>query len=187
MRHAQIYQTCSAIIVAGGFASAEIASRVLDRYPGSAFAWYLNLALFRPFEQARAVGSPLNFLIGPMMLDLAVILVLVALATGLVRSRLGIALVTHLAFAATVDVARAWMTSDWTGELSLMTVQGRSGAGTCLISVLLVVSGLGCVLSHLTFAKAIHADARDALPGSRHTRIGAALAPIPERSMPVPS
>ncbi|MFD0935773.1 hypothetical protein ACFQ12_11350, partial [Methylobacterium trifolii] len=66
-------QTFGSLTVIGAFAAAEAAAAFLSLHPGSEAAWYLNLAVFRPFELARAETSPLRGLFGPAALPGAVL------------------------------------------------------------------------------------------------------------------
>ena len=102
-------QTCGSIVVFGAVGASEAAARFLDACPGSALAWYLNLELFRPFEAARAETSPLRYLFGPSALSVDLWLLVLILAMGAARCRLGGAVFANLAFVAAAALSYVWL------------------------------------------------------------------------------
>lgn len=167
MPRASTIQTCSSLLVLATFALSEAAAMLLDANPGSALAWSLNLTVFAPFEQARTVPSMLGPLNGPTTLAYVTLLALLALAAWAVRFRLGVALIAHGALYASVGLARAWLTVRSGGAMSLSALHGRDICGTCLVALLLVVSGIACAAGHAAFLSTIHSERRvPRFPGS---------------------
>lgn len=143
-------QTLGSLVVPASLVLAELAVRALNAFPGSPTAWYMSLAVFAPLEQARAVPSPLAHLLGHTALPELLLLMLLPIAVHLVQFRLGVALLTHLSFAASLIVARGWIL-DPNGTVVPHLVYVREGGGTCLVAVLIVASGFACAVCHLSF------------------------------------
>lgn len=143
-------QTLGSLVVPASLVLAELAVRALDAFPSSPTAWYVSLAVFAPLEQARAVPSPLARFLGHTALTELLLLMLLPIAVHLVRFRLGVAVLAHLSFAASLIVARGWIL-DPNGTVAPHLVYVREGGGTCLVAVLIVTSGLACALCHLSF------------------------------------
>lgn len=150
MRTALDIQTGGSIVVLGCFAVSEASAGLLDRYPGSAFVWYLNVGLFRIFETARAETSPLNALFSPWALELALVGLGLAIVFRMMRFRFGVALLANISFLAAMALARcAHMGGAWASrtassdaivpELALLTLLlGSSSAAflACHVSFL---------------------------------------------------
>jgi len=156
MARALMAQTLGSALVPGCFLVSQGAQRLLDAVPSSATAWYLNLAVFAPFEEVRAVPSLLTaFLDRAGATELALVLLLVA-AVQLVRFRLGVAFLAHLAFGASLLVAQAWV-MDHQGVIAPELLLTRAAGGTALVALLLAMTGLACALGHATFVRDIMA------------------------------
>lgn len=154
MARSLLAQTLGSAVVPGSFVLAQAAQRLLDAYPSSATAWYLNLAVFAPLQDVRGVPSLLATVLDrTSATEFALILLLMA-AVQIVRFRLGVALFAHLAFAASLLVARAW-TADLHGAMSPWVLQTREAGGTALVALLLAATGLACAVSHASFILAI--------------------------------
>jgi len=150
-------QTAGSLLVIGAFAAAEASAWALSAWPGSAWLWYLDLELFRPFELARAEGSPLRILFGPASLSLAAALAAVTLLAR--RWHLGSALIANLCFVGTLALVYGWL--DGTGSLkaaSLGAVIVRPRVDLVLVLLMSAASFAGCVLSHASFARRIGRD-----------------------------
>jgi hypothetical protein len=143
-------QTLGSALVPGAVLLSQAALRILDAFPSSATAWYLHLAVFAPLQQVRAAPSPLALLLDRAGTAEFVLLLLLIGAVRIVRFRLGVALLTHLAFAASLLVARAWM-MDLHGSVAPGLLLVREGSGTALVALLLAGTGLACILGHLSF------------------------------------
>lgn len=150
MRRSLTAQTLGSLAVPVSLVLAEIAVRALNAFPGSPTAWYVSLAVFAPLEQARAVPSLLARLLDHTALAELLVLLLLPIAVHFARFRLGVALLAHLSFAASVIVARAWIL-DPNGAVTPRLLFAREGSGTCLVVALIVASGLACALCHLSF------------------------------------
>lgn len=168
MPYLLMIQTVGSITVPISIICADFAVRLIDAFPGSSAAWYLHLAVFAPLERASAVPSPLSLLLDRAALTGSVLLMLLAICVHLVRFRLGLALLAHLAFAASALVARAWM-ADVNGAVTPSLLLVREEGGTTLVAMLLAATGLACALSHATFVVAILRE-----PGGRRASLAAA-------------
>jgi len=176
MARALMAQTLGSALVPGCFLVSQGAQRLLDAVPSSATAWYLNLAVFAPLQEVRAVPSLLA-----AFLDRAgateFVLVLLLLATvQLARFRLGVAFLAHLAFGASLLVAQAWVT-DHHGAIALGLLLTREASGTALVAILLTLTGLACALGHAAFVLAIMGDEGGARR-ARPERGGAPASPL---------
>lgn len=147
-------QTLGSALVPGCLVLSEAAGRLLDAFPSSATAWYLVLAVFAPLEQVRAVPSPLATVLDRAALTEFLIVLLLIGAVQTVRFRFGVAVLAHLAFAASLSVARAWV-MDPHGSVAPGLLLVREASGTALVAILLTASGLACALSHVGFILAI--------------------------------
>lgn len=150
MARSLMAQTLGSAVVPGSFVLAQAAQRLLDAYPSSATAWYLNLAVFAPLQDVRALPSLLATVLDRVSATEFVLIVLLMAALQIVRFRLGVALFAHLAFTVSLLVARAWM-ADLHGAMSPWVLHTREAGGTALVAVLLAATGLACALSHVSF------------------------------------
>lgn len=160
-------QTFGSIVVIGAFAAAEAASAYLAASPGSQLAWYLNLAVFRPFEVARAETSPLHVLFGPAALPTATGLLLVTLAVRAIRFRFGIAAIANVCFACTAALVHAWL--DDGGVLrstSLMPIAALDRPDLAVVAVMMASSVLAFAASHVSFVRRIRSDRSPRAPAS---------------------
>lgn len=151
-------QTAATLGIVAAFAAAEACAAYLDAHPASALAWYLTLEVFRPFELARAVTSPLRFLFGPAALPGALAAAAIVLACHRARFRLGTALCANLAFGGAL--ALAWSVSQAGGsrEAGLAPVSWFARHELGIVDLLLVVSFAAFAASHLSFSSAIRRD-----------------------------
>ncbi len=150
MARVLIVQTLGSALVPMGFLLSQGAARLLDAFPSSATAWYLNLAVFSPLQQVRAVPSQLAWFLDRATTTEFVLTLLLAGAIHIVRFRVGVALLAHLAFLASLFVARAWVT-DLHGSIAPGLLLEREGGGTALVMALIAATGLACATSHLSF------------------------------------
>nr|WP_254803823.1 hypothetical protein [Methylobacterium sp.]USU34597.1 hypothetical protein NG677_23815 [Methylobacterium sp.] len=158
-------QTFGSLVVIGAFAAAEASAAWLAAAPGSSFAWYLNLAVFRPFETARVETSPLHILFGNDALRNAVVLALVTLVVRAMRFRFGVAAIANLSFVFAAALTYAWL--GLRGPLqavSLKPVVAIQGPDFAIITVMLGSSFLAFAISHLSFAMRIRSERRRSVP-----------------------
>ena len=149
-------QTGGALAVIGAFAASEAAPRLLDAYPGSAFAWYLNLELFRPFAFARAEISPLSVLFGPTGLFIDLALLGLILVFRMARFRFGVAFFANLSFGIAMALAHAWLRGAGAPKTaSLVEIGARPVSEGLLVGTLLAASFAAFAISHLSFVIAV--------------------------------
>lgn len=154
MARALMAQTLGSALVPGCFLVSQGAQRLLDAVPSSATAWYLNIAVFAPLQEVRAVPSLLAAFLDRAAATEFVLVLLLMAAVQLVRFRLGVAFLAHLAFGASLLVAQAWV-MDHHGALAPGLLLTREASGTALVALLLATTGLACALGHATFVLAI--------------------------------
>ncbi|KQP53667.1 hypothetical protein [Methylobacterium sp. Leaf108] len=171
-------QTFGSIVVIGTFGAAEAAAAYLSAHPASELAWYLTLAVFRPFEYARADTSPLHVLFGPSSLPLAAACLVITLCLRVLRSRFGIAVVANSCFALTAALVYAWWTANGLSRsASLMPVASLQRPDLAVVALMMASSCLAFLASHLSFVAIILSDRRASRPS-------VSLPPTPSR-MPV--
>lgn len=170
MARTLLAQTLGSALVPGCLVLSTGAQLFLDTCPSSEAAWYLNLTLFAPLQQARAVPSPLAAILDRATpLELGLVLLLMA-AVQLVRFRLGVAVFAHLAFAASILIARAWIT-DLHGLITPGLLLSRDSCGSVLVASLLGATGLACLFGHRAFivaivqARSTHSEGKQRRPG----------------------
>lgn len=143
-------QTLGSALVPCAFLLSQAGLRILDAFPSSATAWYLHLAVFAPLQQVRACPSLLASLLDRAAAVEFVLVLLLIGAVRIVRFRLGVAILAHLAFVASLLVARAWIV-DLHGSIAPGLLLAREASGTALVGVMLTVTGLACALGHASF------------------------------------
>lgn len=152
-------QTCGTLVVLGAFAMAEVAAYALDASPNWDLAWYLNVVVFRSFERARVVSSPLNGAFGVSTLPIVLALMAVAIGFRLMRLRLAVALMANLSFGAALLLAHAGLSSE-TGPAtaSLSAISLRPRAETWTVGLIIITSFVAFATSHAGFVLAIWRD-----------------------------
>ena len=156
------WQTSGSLTVASAFAASELGAAYLQAHPASAFAWYLNVELFGPFEHARIAASPLRFLFGPESLGCALAAIGLVLVVRALRFRFGVALLANLAFVAAVALAYTWTLEGAAQRTASLAPSGlRLGSDGILVGLLLAASFVAFALSHLSFAGAIRQPGRE--------------------------
>ncbi len=152
-------QTFGSIVVIGAFAAAEAASAYLAACPASPVAWYLNLAVFRPFDLARAETSPLHILFGPAALPAALGLLVVTLLVRAIRFRFGIAAIANVCFACTAALVHAWLDDGAVlRSASLLPVAALDRPDLAVIALMVASSLVAFAASHVSFARRIRTD-----------------------------
>ena len=155
-------QTCGSCVVIGAFAGSETAASVLEAYPGSPLAWYVNLRIFRIFEMARVETSPLHVLFQPHSLVAALVALGLVVLVRIVRFRLAVALFANLSFVAALALAHAWSRGGPPARTaSLDLVLREQGSDLALVAIVLAAATVAFVTSHLCFLDAISSEGRD--------------------------
>lgn len=152
-------QTFGSIVVIAAFAAAEASAAYLSACPASGFAWYLNLAAFRPFEAARADASPLHVLFGIDALRNAVGLIAATLAFRVLKFRFGIAVIANLCFVFAAALAYVWLGGRSAPQTAaLQPVAVIQGPDFAILAVMLTSSFLAFAISHMSFARRIRSE-----------------------------
>jgi len=163
MNRALTIQTIGSMIVIATFIASEAAVSLLVAHPGSAFAWYLNLEVFGVFERARAETSPLRFLFGTAAMPIAIAVLIMVGAIGLMRLRLGVAIAANLsfcfaiAFAALGDPSARGSAARASASLLSSAVSPNSATVT---AVMLIASVIAALASHGAYFSVIRASKR---------------------------
>ncbi|WP_375461860.1 hypothetical protein [uncultured Enterovirga sp.] len=148
--------------VVGLFALSEAGCRLLATYPGSAFAWYLNIHVFRVFEQARIAASPLKTLFHPNALAISIVILGAIVVARWAEQRFVVAAFANVSFVGAVALAyTAWMGTRTSRSVSLPGFALDEGLDTIMVIVMLAASSVAALVSHLSFLGAI----RDTLGG----------------------
>ena len=152
-------QTLGSLVVIGVFAAAEGSAAWLAAAPGSSLAWYLNLALFRPFEAARVDNSPLHLLFGVDALRNAALLAVTTVTARALRFRFGVAAIANLSFVFTAALAYAWLSPRGPLQsVSLKPMAVIQGPDFAIMVVMLASSFIAFAISHLSFAMRIRSE-----------------------------
>lgn len=161
MSRALNVQTFGSLVVIGAFAVAEGAAAYLAACPGSPVAWYLNLAVFRPFEAARAETSPLHPLFGIDALRNAAALAGLTLAVRILQFRFGVAAIANLCFVFAAALAYGWIGLGGPRQaVSLVPMAAIRGPDCAVLAVMLMSSFLAFAISHWSFAGRIRSERR---------------------------
>ncbi len=162
MQRSLTCQTLGSLTIVGLFALSEAGCRLLAAYPGSAFAWFLNIHVFRVFEHARIAASPLRMLFHPNALAVSILVLGAIVAARWAGQRFVVAAFANVSFAVAVALAyTAWMGTRTSRSVSLPGLALEQGLDTLMVVVMLAASSVAALVSHLSFLGAI----RDTLGG----------------------
>ena len=144
--------------------SAEIAARALENAPSSTILWFINLRMFGIFQRSDAQLSyvTLNYLAIDGFQLFGIALPIFALAClGLAsRSRLPLALATHLSAAFAAFLVLSWQTRGLgaTTQASLGSIAVPAGAGLYVLATVVGACLVSFVLSHLVYLHAVREE-----------------------------
>lgn len=150
-------QTGGSVIFFGTFAASEVCVKILDKYPGSEIAWYLNIRVFGFFERARVETSPLNFLFFPEAVVFAVVAIAFAIAFRIMRFQLGVAFLANATFMASLALASSTRspTIGISEIVPFQTISRAAGPEVAVFMTLLASSFSAFLASHLAYIRRI--------------------------------
>ena len=132
---------------------AEGASYGLAHFPSSEWLWYLNLKWFGMFQQSHyalnwAMGAD-----GEQLLFVAAPIAAAALLGVIFRRSLLVAISSNLSFVYIAFVVYTWWRAKYPAEEASLIFQyaGPSGPDTILLIVLVAVSLVSFVVSHILY------------------------------------
>jgi hypothetical protein len=138
---------------------AELAARALEYAPNSEFLWFVNLRMFGIFQRSYAALSELVALDGFQLYGIALPIFVLACFGLVAKSRLPLALATHLSFACAALLVLFWQTpGPPTTQASLVGIAIPSGAGLYVLGSILGTCLLSFTLSHLLYFRAVREE-----------------------------
>jgi hypothetical protein len=152
MRFATPIQLVGSCVVALSIACAEMIALALDRFPGSALLWRLNLEVFRVFQTFAMMSEGVGFAGIPgniVMCAPALGLLCIYLA---VRSQLALALAVHFSAALLAVSTATWLNSHGKIKVAgLYAAIADQQPAAMLVLSLATLSALSVALSHAAF------------------------------------
>ncbi len=134
---------------------AELAARALEYAPGSEFLWFVNLRMFGIFQRSYAALSEVVAVQGFQLFGIALPIFALACFGLVAKSRLPLALATHLSFACAGLLVLFWQSpGPPTRQASLVGIAVPSGAGLYVLATILGTCLLSFVISHLLYIRA---------------------------------
>jgi hypothetical protein len=137
---------------------AEIAARALEYAPRSEILWFINLQMFGIFQRSYALLSYVA-VDGFQLFGIALPIFALACAGLASRSRLPLALATHLSVAYVAFLVLSWQTGlPSTTQASLGAIAVPTGAGLFVLVTIVGACLSSFVLSHLVYLHAVRAE-----------------------------
>ncbi len=134
---------------------AELAARALEYAPGSEFLWFVNLRMFGIFQRSYAALSEVVDVEGFQLFGIALPIFALACFGLFMKSRLPLALATHLSFGCAGLLVLFWQTpGPPTTQASLVGIAVPSGAGLYVLSSIMGTCLLSFAISHLLYIRA---------------------------------
>jgi hypothetical protein len=138
--------------------SAELAARALSYAPGSEALWFVNLRLFGIFQRSYGVLREFVPIEGFQLFGIALPIFVLA-CVGLVgKSRLPIALASHLSLAYAAFLLLSWQPGVRTTQASLGPIAVPPGAGLYVLAGILGTCMLSFAISHLLYLRAVREE-----------------------------
>jgi hypothetical protein len=137
--------------------SAELAARALEYAPSSELLWFINLRMFGIFQRSYALLSVYVAVHGFQLFGIALPIFALACTGLMVRSRLPLAISTHLSVGYAAFLVFSWQTPR-PPIASLRAIAVPSGAGFYVVAGILAACLLSFALSHLLYFRAVRAE-----------------------------
>src|SRR6266404_661981 len=138
--------------------SAELAARALDYAPGSEFLWFVNLRMFGIFQRSYSILSEFVAIDGFQLFGIALPIFVLACFGLAAKSKLPLALATHLSAAYAAFLLLSWQPGAATTQASLGGIAVPSGAGLYVLTGILGSCLLSFAISHLHYLRAVHEE-----------------------------
>jgi hypothetical protein len=138
---------------------AELAARALQYAPSSEFLWFVNLKMFGIFQRSYAMLSEFVAVDGFQFFGIALPIFALACFGLSAKSRLPLALATHLSAAYAAFLVLSWQSPGApTTQASLVSIAVPSGAGLYVLTGILGACLLSFALSHLVYIRAVREE-----------------------------
>jgi hypothetical protein len=136
---------------------AELAARALQYAPSSEFLWFVNLRMFGIFQRSYAMLSEFVAVDGFQFFGIALPIFALACFGLVAKSRLPLALATHLSVAYAAFLVLSWQTPGQPAstQASLGAIAVPTGAGLYVLTGILGACLLSFALSHLLYFRAV--------------------------------
>src|SRR6266436_1150147 len=134
---------------------AELAARALAYAPSSEFLWFVNLRMFGIFQRSYALLSEVIPISGFQLFGIALPVFALACFGLFARSRLPLALATHLSAAYAAFLLISWQPGVPTTQASLGPIAVPPGVGLYVLATILGACFLSFVLSQLLYFRAV--------------------------------
>jgi hypothetical protein len=136
--------------------SAELAARALACAPSSEFLWFVNLRMFGIFQRSDGMLSEFVDIQGFQLFGIALPIFLLACFGLAAKSRLPLALASHLSFVYGGFLLLSWQSPGVpTEQASLGAIAVPPGAGLYVLTGILGTGLLSLVISHLLYLRAV--------------------------------
>jgi hypothetical protein len=138
--------------------SAELAAVGLSYAPGSETLWFVNLRMFGIFQRSYGVLSEYVPIEGFQLFGIALPIFALACVGLAAKSRLPIALASHLSLAYAAFLLLSWQPAVHTTQASLGPVAVPQGAGLFVLAGILGTCLLSFAVSHLLYLRAVREE-----------------------------
>jgi hypothetical protein len=139
--------------------SAELAARALEWAPSSETLWFINLRMFDIFQRSHAALRDYIAIDGFQLFGIALPIFALACVGLMVRSRLPLAISTHLSVGYAAFLVLSWQApGEPTAQASLLAFAVPSGAGFYVLAGILGACLLSFALSHLLYFRTVRAE-----------------------------
>jgi hypothetical protein len=138
---------------------AELAARALSYAPGSEILWFVNLRMFGIFQRSYGALSEFVTIEGFQLFGIALPIFGLACLGLAARSRLPLALASHLSFAYAAFLLLSWQSPGAPiTQASLGAIAVPSGAGLYVLTGILGTCLLSFAVSHLLYLRAVREE-----------------------------
>jgi hypothetical protein len=139
---------------------AELAARALQYAPSSEFLWFVNLRMFGIFQRSYVMLSEFVAVDGFQFFGIALPIFALACFGLAAKSRLPLALATHLSVAYAAFLVLSWQTPGHPAstQASLGAIAVPTGAGLYVLTGILGACLLSFALSHLLYFRAVREE-----------------------------
>ena len=137
---------------------AELAARALEYAPSSEFLWFVNLRMFGIFQRSYGILSEFVAIDGFQLFGIALPIFVLACFGLAAKSKLPLALATHLSAAYAAFLLLSWQPGVPTTQASLGGIAVPSGAGLYVLTGILGSCVLSFAISHLHYLRAVHEE-----------------------------
>src|SRR6266446_9580437 len=138
---------------------AELAARALAYAPSSEFLWFVNLRMFGIFQRSYGVLSGFVAIDGFQLFGIALPIFALACAGLAARSRLPVALASHLSLAYAAFLVLSWQSpGQHATQASLGPIAVPPGAGSFVLAGIVGTCLLSFSMSHLLYIRAVREE-----------------------------